>query len=167
MDKWLCLWVIIDFLFSNRNSPNRAVFLFVRTPFDAAKQSVLRACAFRVCWRGKREKFDNFFLHWQMPFHTRSHTTSCFWLSIFISNIFPEIKMIHFKISSWVLIGCFGTWYHWRKPWYDNGHAIRDTSSYGMVWFIKLLDKFPFTVQMIIKLEAEWSTWGKGKSHVF
>ena len=31
-------------LFSNGNSSNRAVFLFVRTPLDAAKQSVL-GCA--------------------------------------------------------------------------------------------------------------------------
>ena len=27
--------------FSNSNSPNRAVFLFVQIPFDAAKQSAL------------------------------------------------------------------------------------------------------------------------------
>ena len=32
------------------------VFLFVQTPLDAAKQSVLRACAARACWSGIKSK---------------------------------------------------------------------------------------------------------------
>ena len=43
---------------SNSNSSNRALFLFVQTPFDVAKQSVLRAytCAARVCWSAIKSK---------------------------------------------------------------------------------------------------------------
>ena len=41
--KWSCLRVtVILTSFSNSNSSNGAVLLFVQTPFDAAKQSVLR-----------------------------------------------------------------------------------------------------------------------------
>ena len=40
MDKWLCLRVILT-SFLNSNSSNRAVFLFVQMPFDAAKQIVM------------------------------------------------------------------------------------------------------------------------------
>ena len=32
------------------------MFLFVQTPFDAVKQSVLRVCAARVCWSGIKSK---------------------------------------------------------------------------------------------------------------
>ena len=84
--KWISGHVckLLLTLFSNNNSSNRAVFLFVQMPFDVTKQSGLGACTdgvklkvnllndlavyFLVC----------FFLHWQMPINTSSHTALCF-----------------------------------------------------------------------------------------
>ena len=44
--------------FSNSNSSNRAVFVFVQTPFDAAKQSILgRALPSLLVWDRKRTRF--------------------------------------------------------------------------------------------------------------
>ena len=51
MDKWSCLWAIIDFVFELQQ-PKLGCASFVQTPLDAAKQSVLRACTTRVCWHG-------------------------------------------------------------------------------------------------------------------
>ena len=82
--------------FLTSNSPNRAMFLFVQMPFNAAKQSVLRACTDGVCWSGikvRRLKFiadvaifvilstlfsilaSLFLPALEIPIHTRSHAT--------------------------------------------------------------------------------------------
>jgi len=42
--------------FSNSNSLNEAMLLFVETPFVADKQLIFRACAAEVCWHKK--EFD-------------------------------------------------------------------------------------------------------------
>ena len=73
MDKWLCLRVIIDFVFEQ----HQAVFHFVQMPFDVAKPSVL-GCAL--------PSFAHRLLYW-----CRIETNECIHVAVFVIYIYIYI----------------------------------------------------------------------------